>query len=67
MKVLSRPWLKVLSNLSVNISAAWLAAAFITPNFSNLADSDALAVLTTDLIFATLTLLIGVRLEGMLE
>lgn len=55
--------LKSLTGLSVNLSATWVALAFITPNFSSLDNPDAVYVLLSDLGFAILFLVLSVILE----
>lgn len=63
----SRPWLKAISGLSINLSAAWFTAVFIAPNFWPLARAKDFLVLTADLILAIMSLLLTVKLEGLLE
>ena len=53
-----RPWLKSLAGLSINISAAWFGLALITPNFINSGLGEFLIVLTRDVTFGIVFLLI---------
>jgi hypothetical protein len=64
---LSKPWLKALSGLSINLAAGWLAAVVIVPNFAGLTKPGALWILTYDLLAAILFLLLTVKLEEFLE
>ena len=63
----SRPWLKALSALSSNISAAWLAVAFIGPNISVPKNTKEILVLILYIMFGIIFLLITVLLEKELE
>lgn len=62
MKLLAdkKLWLKALSGVCVNLSAAWFAAVLISPGFLPL---DILA-LTRSFLFGTLFLLFSVKFEG---
>lgn len=60
-------WVKALSALSVNISAALFLAAAVGPTVSSLKTHDDFIVLTLYIVFATLFLLITVFLEGELK
>lgn len=51
MNKTSRAFLKALSQVFANLSAAWFTLAFITPNFSNAFNTKAIIVLTTDIVF----------------
>lgn len=62
---LSPPWIKTLSGLFVNLSAAWFATIFIIPAFSQ--RSDWLFVLTVNLMYGIVYLLLSVKLEELLE
>lgn len=64
--ILTAPWLKALSGLCINLSAAWFVLAFVTPNFE-LSRPDAFWVLTYDIYFGIVFLLIAVKLEKYLE
>lgn len=66
-KLFSKPSLRAFSGLSVNLSAAWFAAAFITPNFADVRTPAALVVLMLDLLFGTVSLAVVIRLEELLE
>ena len=63
MPQLSLPWLKALSGLSINLSAAWFALAMVTPNFANLSTPDALIVLIRDIASGIVFLIINVIIE----
>jgi threonine/homoserine/homoserine lactone efflux protein len=56
-------WLKCLSGLSVNLSAAYFALAILAPNFSGKINSDSIASLTFNIIAGIFFLLLGVELE----
>lgn len=61
------PWLKAFSQLSINISAAWFATPFIGHALSipnNLLD---FFVLTINIVFGIVFLLLGVFFEKRLE
>lgn len=67
MKRKYRPWARSLSGLYQNISASWLGLAFITPNFASLNSQQAAFVLTLDILFGILFLLLSVKIEQMLN
>jgi len=52
-------WLSVLSDLFINLAAGWFGAVLIVPNFIKTKSSKNIAVLTADLIFGILCLVIG--------
>lgn len=55
---------KTLSGLAVNLSAAWYAAIFIVPNFAIFPSIPTVVlILTMDLLFGTLFLLIAFKFE----
>lgn len=62
-----RPWLRALSGLSINISAAWFANAFIGPNISLPRNTAEIFSLTLSLVLGIVFLLITVWLERKLE
>lgn len=62
-----RPWLKAFSGLFINLSAAWLAAAFIGPNVSFPNSPKDYIVLTMQVGFAIVALLLTVQFEKELE
>lgn len=64
---LPRPWLKALSSLSINISAAWFGVVIIAPNFLPLEGLKSLLLLTADVSAGILFLIVTVRLERRLE
>ncbi|MBM4401799.1 MAG: hypothetical protein FJ044_00970 [Candidatus Cloacimonetes bacterium] len=64
---LTKPWLKALSGLCVNLSAGWFGAALITFNFLDPSKKGGFWVLTYDIVFGTLFLLLTVRVEKYLE
>jgi len=61
--LLTKPWLKSLSGLCINLSAAWFAVIMVSPVFPP-AD---VVNLTRSAFFGTLFLLFSVNLEGRLE
>jgi len=64
-KWLTATRLLVLSELFVNLSAGWLGVVLITPGFGPLTEPKTLLVLTKDILFAILCLLIAIRLREM--
>lgn len=67
MKKKHRPWIKAFSGLSINISAAWFAVPFIGPSISFPNDKSDFLVLTSDIGFGIVFLLLTVWCEGKLE
>jgi len=59
--------LRVLSGLFVNLAAAWLTAAALTPNFVALNKPFNLIVLTYDTFGATVFLVLATKVEERLE
>ncbi|OGM55637.1 hypothetical protein A3F62_02390 [Candidatus Woesebacteria bacterium RIFCSPHIGHO2_12_FULL_44_11] len=65
MKIqLTRPWVKALSGLFINMSAAWYATVFIGAIITEVGD---IWILITNLFFGTMCLVVSVRLEEILE
>lgn len=64
---LPKYWLKALSALSINISAAWFGVVIIAPNFWPLVGFKPLLLLTADIFAGTVFLIVTVRLERRLE
>lgn len=62
-----RGFLKALSAVLANLSGAWFALAFITPNFSNILDKEAIIVLTFDIIFGIVFLVLATIVERILD
>ena len=62
-----RAFLKALSQVFANLSAAWFALAFITPNFGNIFNTKALSVLTVDIIFGIVFLVLATIVERILD
>lgn len=62
-----RPWLKAFSVISSNISAAWFAVPFIGPSISFPKDKSDFLVLTSDIGFGIVFLLLTVWCERRLE
>lgn len=58
----TKPWLKSLSNLSINLSAAWMAVTFITPKLP-ISFSEFIYLLTKNLFSGIVLLLLSVELE----
>ncbi len=63
MNAVDSAWWVLLSELCVNVSAGWLGAAFIVPATSKRPLKINLLLLTTDLLFAILFLVIGFQLR----
>jgi hypothetical protein len=62
-----RPWLKSFSGLFQGLSTAWFSIAFITPKqlgFNNFEDT---LILTLDMLFGMLFLVLSVKVEHILE
>lgn len=62
-----RPWLRALSGLFINISAAFFVAAFIGPTILFPKNPEQFVSLTLNIGFGILFLLTTVMLERMLE
>lgn len=62
-KLLTPMRLLVFSELFVNLSAGWVGVVLITPGFGPLAELETWLVLTKDILFAILCLLIAIRLR----
>lgn len=62
-----RPWLRSLSGICQNMSVALFGLAFITPNFTTLNNPENILVLTLDILFGMLFLVISVQMEQILE
>ncbi len=62
-----RPWAKTISNILQNLSAGWFGLAFITPNFIQIDGTQDFFVLTLDILFGILFLLLSVKIEQMLD
>ena len=67
MSRLPKSWLKALSALSINMSAAWFGVVAVAPNFWPPVGLKSFLLLTTDIFAGTLFLLMTVKLEGVLE
>lgn len=67
MKRTYRLWLHSLSGICQNLSVALFGLAFITPNFSTLKDLEDILVLTLDILFGMLFLVLSVEMEQILE
>lgn len=63
----SRPALKSISSLFVNLSATWFGAAFITPNLVRLSEREALILLTKYFLSAILCLMLSIKIEDYLD
>ena len=59
----TRAFLKALSQVLANISAAWFVLAFVTPNFSNLPLTEIITVLTKDILLGIVFLLASTLIE----
>lgn len=64
---LTQPWLKALSALSINLSAAWFDLAILTPNFAKTQYLQVVIALTLDFMLGILFLLFTVKIEGLLQ
>ena len=62
-----RPWLRAFSGLSINLSAAWLAAPVIGPNVSLPKSIWDFLILTLNIILAIVFLLLSVWCERKLK
>lgn len=60
-------FIKALAGLSLNISAAWFALAFITPNFVDLHALEAVIVLTKDIVLGIVFLVLNIIFEQHLK
>lgn len=67
MILLSRPWLKVLSALFVNLSAGWYGVVFLTPELIELSNEIIWVVLIRDLFLGTLFLIVAKQIEEILH
>lgn len=63
----TKPWLRVLSGLFVNLGAGWFGLAFITPNLTSLSQEMLFFTLIKDIAYGILCLLIAAAIEGILE
>lgn len=61
------PFLKALSSVLGNLSAAWFGLAFITPSFLDIRKIEALPVLTLDIILGIVFLALTTIVERILE
>lgn len=64
---LTKPWLKALSGLSINISAAWFIAPVIGSNISFPESFSVLRILVFDIVLGIIFLLITVLIEKGIE
>lgn len=64
---ISRPWLKSLSGLFINLSATWIAITFITPNFIKASLFEVIFLVLKNIGFAIILLLVSIELEKNLE
>lgn len=63
-RYLTPAWIKSLSGLCINLSAAWLATVFVVPNFTRQPITSVL--LTNSISYGILYLLLSVYLENLL-
>lgn len=56
-------FLKSLAAVTGSLSAAWFAVAFITPNFPNLSTPETLILLTKDISYGIVLLLVTTLIE----
>lgn len=59
-------WANAISDLLINLSAGWLAAVVIVPNFARERGRKRLLVLTGDLLAAIVCLALAVVIRGSL-
>lgn len=59
-------WILAISDLLINLSAGWLGAVIIVPNFSREKGYKKFLILTTDLLAAILSLSLAVAMRGSL-
>lgn len=64
MNIFSNPSrLRILAGLFTNLAAGWIGAAIITFTASGFSSTEGVFTLTTDVIFATLSILTAFELE----
>jgi hypothetical protein len=63
----SPAWLKSLSALFINISAAWFMAAALTPNFAEINQLNSILVLMYYIFSGIMYLLLTVKTEEILQ
>jgi len=66
-RLFTKPWLRAFAGLTINISAAWFAVAFIGPNVSLPSNLWEIFVLTWNIFFGIVFLLLTVSIERRLE
>ena len=64
-RMLNKIWFLIASDILINLAAGWLGAVLIVPNFSNKRGVQRLVVLTIDLLFATVCILIAYYLRSL--
>ncbi len=64
-KLFSKSWLKAFSGLSINLSAGSFALAFITPNFANVNNAEAILFLIRNILFGIVFFAITVFIESL--
>lgn len=67
MTFYTKPWLKTFSGLSLNLSAGFLGAVVILPNLFPVKTLSDFLVLTFNLFFGIIFMLLTVRFEEILE
>jgi hypothetical protein len=63
MRQLSKSWLRIFSGFLTDMSAAWVATIVVISNFAGVEIFRSSALLTVNLILATVSLLLAVRLD----
>lgn len=58
-----RAFLKALSSVTGNLSAAWFAVAFVTPNFTNIFSIKTMSFLTQNIILGIVFLILTAFIE----
>ena len=66
MKQYRRPFLRALSAVAANISAAWFILAFVTPNFAGVS-IESIITLTRDILLGIVFLVLTTIIERILE
>ena len=67
IEITMRPWLKVLSQLSVNLSAAWFAVAAVSIGFTDLFGAAGFIYFIRDIICGVLLLTSAAKIEEALR
>lgn len=63
----TKPWLRVLSGLLINLAAGWFGISFITPTFEHITSFAIFFTLIKDIVFGILCLIAAAKIEQILE